>query len=663
MPTGLATERVPDLQTWPSNAEAPVVIIGAGPVGLRTLTELRQRDAVRPIVIYGDEPHHPYNRVQLTSLLAGRIGLDELMLAAQWLDGSCPNTRLVRRHICAISPEQKTVTDVAGDTQAYSELVIAIGSHAHRPTLPGIDLPGVFTFRDLADAEQLAARRVQSQHTVVLGAGLLGVETARAMQRHHTRVTLVDHNPWPMFRQLDETSGTILAEQLTACGVELRMGSGLRMLLGTRRVEGVVLRDGTEVKCDTVVLATGIRPRLGLARDAGLAFGRGIRVDDTMQTSTPGIYAVGECCEHAGEVYGIVAPGFEQAAIAAMHICGEPTARGYQGTQLATSLKVVDMSVFSMGDPHPPASAGRYAWRNDNSYRRIVTNGGRISGIVAIGDWPQLPVLREWSKLGKRVYPWHLWRFKRSGDLVAAEALADVQSWPDAVIVCNCNAVSCGAIRGAVQGGCCNLEAIGTQTRAGTSCGTCKPLLQELMGDASAPEPVRGWRPLGVLSGTALVTALVALCLSIPYPDSVQLPWRWDELWRESLFKQVTGFSILGLVVLSLVLTLRKRTRLLRAGDFDYWRVAHVALTAVALLVLGVHTGFRLGEQLNLLLMLTFLSLIVAGALLGMTAVYAHRMSTLQARRLRAWSLWSHVLLSWPLPALLGMHVLKSYYF
>ncbi|TGD71767.1 NAD(P)/FAD-dependent oxidoreductase [Mangrovimicrobium sediminis] len=649
-----------------ARAQAPVVIVGAGPVGVRALREVRRQRPEQPVILYGEERHDPYNRVQLSGLLSGQHKVHELALAADVLAQEDPLTEFRRCRVTAIEREAQQVRDARGDCQPYSRLILATGSRPFVPALVGDTLAGVYTFRDMADAEKLAARRVQSKHTLVLGAGLLGVEAAHGMRRHNTRVTLIDHNPHPMSRQLDATAGGILAERLRERGVELLLGTSVRQVLGTSRVEGVILRDGTEIPCDTLVVATGIRPNMDLAIDAGLAFGRGITVNPQMQTSDPAIYAVGECCELNGEVFGLVAPGYEQAAIAARNLALTDTAdaASYRSTQLATSLKVVGLPVFASGVAEPSPAMQTVSWRAGDDYRRLTLVGGRIVGVNAIGDWTQLPALRELLRQRKWISPWQLWRFRRSGDLLADTATDDVASWPAPTVVCSCNAVSVGELREAVCAGATTTAALTARTQAGSGCGSCKPLLQQLLGDSGPLAPGKGWRALATFTVPALVIAALALLLSAPYPQSVQLDWDWGELWRDGLLKQISGFTIVGLSALSVLVSLRKRLRWLRKlGDFAWWRLAHVVLTVLALAALGAHTGFRLGSQLNFALGLTFIALLLAGGVLGVSIAFEHRLAPAQARRLRRAGLWSHVLLSWPLPALLAAHVLKTYYF
>ncbi len=643
------------------NERSPVVIIGSGPVGVRLLEELQTLDPSLPIVIYGDEPWTPYNRVRLSSLLAGEVKQSDIMLQPRLAE----QARVVTHYHCrvtGIDRAQQYVIDEAGNRQQYSKLVIATGSRPSVPSVPGIDLVGTYTFRDLDDVQKLIARRTRSNHVVVLGGGLLGLESARAMQRYGANVTVIEHNERLMFRQLDETSSGLILDKVRSLGINVILGDGMRMAVGTGAVQSIVLRSGFETSCDTLIIATGIVPEITLARQAGIAYGRGIQVNEFLQTSDADIYAVGECCEYQGEVYGLVAPGFEQAMVAARNIVAS-RAR-YQGSLLATSLKVVDYPVFSLGDINDSVhSYKQYSWHEGECYRRLNVSRGRIIGIVAIGEWDELARLREAVKCRQRFWPWQFKRFLHKGRLWQASGSQNVTSWPADSIICSCNGVTRKQLTDTIAGGCNSMASIGEKTAAGTVCGTCKPLLQELLGGVTL-DPVRASTFLLAVSVIALLVSLGALSLpGIPYVDSVQVAWRWDVLWTTSLFKQISGFTLLGLSALTLFFSLRKRIKTIRVGHFDYWRLAHVVVGALALTALLVHSGFRLGDNLNFILMLCFTLILLSGTLIGSVIAMEHRLQPALVRQLKTSGFWIHILLFWPLPLLLGVHVFKTYYF
>ncbi len=548
--------------------------------------------------------------------------------------------------------------------QPYSRLILATGSRPHIPDIPGIDLPGVYAFRDARDAQSLLARRVRSRRTLVLGGGLLGLEAARAMQRFNTEVCVIEHYSRLMMRQLDDEAAAYLERSVRALGIDVILGDSVKHVLGGNTVTGVQLRSDREIECDTIVVATGIAPNVALARAAGLHVNRGIRVNDAMQSSDPQIYAVGECAEHRDLVYGLVAPGLEQAAVAAVTASGGSA--GYAGSTLTTRLKVAGLPVFSMGtvsDEAIPDLARTYTYRDDTNYRKLVSHRGRLIGAIVIGDCPELSRLQEAVLHQRRVWPWQWLRFRTTGLLWPEEELGSVAAWPATATVCNCTGVTRGQLGRALAEGCTTAAALAACTGASTVCGSCRPLLAELAGSAAPAEPSRGWKTLaGSSAVAALATLALALFVLVPYAASVQTPLQIDFLWRENFWKQVSGYTVLGLTVLLLIMSLRKRIRRFTLGDFPLWRIAHVVLGVLTVAGLLVHTGGRLGSNLNFLLMASFLAAIVVGAAAGGLIAFEHRLGA-AAMRLRRSGIWTHILIVWPIPVLLGFHVLKSYYF
>ena len=639
-----------------------VVVIGTGPSGIRVLEELHALLPDQPIVIYGGEPWRPYNRVRLSSLLAGEVSHNDILLTPDVIQAEHVTTRLNCK-VVSIDRINKTVIDQDGHIQPYSRLVIATGSNPYIPEIPGNDLHGVYKFRDLNDTEKLVARRTRSKKTVVLGGGLLGLEAARAMQRLGTHVTVIEHSKRLLFRQLDDDGAAILTTKVEELGIEVVLNDSIMMITGSLNIQSVVLRSGREIECDTLIISAGIKPDIDLAMDASLAYGRGITVNARMQTSDPDIYAIGECCEYNNELSGIVAPGYEQAAIAARNIADLPAY--YQGTVLASSLKIVGQTVFSMGDIDDSVhNYTRYVYREGNIYRRLNVYRGQVVGVIAVGDWPELIKLREHAKKGKSLLPWQLWRFNQTGELWGDDGVQNVNTWPAEATICSCNGISRSQLTNAINTGCNTLALLAAKTGASTVCGSCKPLLVNMLGGNTALEPVRAYKPLFYSSMIFLVTCLLAyIAPPIPYTSTVQVPWRWDMLWTTSLYKQISGFTLLGLSVLVLILSLRKRIRWIKLGDFPLWRLAHVLLGGFAVFVLLVHTGFRLGSNLNFMLMMCFTGLIFVGAVTAGVIAMEHKLEAAAVKQIRSAGLWLHILLFWPLPVLLGFHIFKTYYF
>lgn len=646
----------------------PVVVIGSGPVGVRFVQELLRLNPDREVVIYGDEPYEPYNRVRLTQMLAGHSTWAEIFNALRLPE----QQNLIKRYNCpvtSIDPHTQSITDCMGQVQHYTSLVLATGSSPHVPSIPGVNLAGVYTLRNISDAQGLAARRVRTRKTLVIGGGLLGLEAARALQRSHTEVSIIQHGTRLMPAQLDETGGEMIHHHATSLGIDVILNDSVSEILGERLVSGVRLRSGRELEFDTVVLATGITPNTELARMAGLAIGRGIRVDDQLRTSDPSIYAVGECTEHRGQIYGLVAPGLEQASVAATTITGGKAE--YLGSIAAANLKVVGEPVFSIGTvtEHKISNLDReveYRNSDDSCYRKLVIHRGRLIGAIAIGKWEQLSRIQEAVTYKRRVLPWQLLRFRKYGDLWPDEQVEDINQWPVTATVCNCTGVTRGALSAAIEGGCKTVEALGQCTGASTVCGSCRPKLAQMIGTQAEPTVSKGRFPLLLFSVVAaLLAVLISVAMPIPFNNTVQLEWHISELWLDIFYKQFTGFTLLGLSVVALLLSLRKRIRKINlskhAGDFGWWRLAHALLGLMTLAVLVLHTGMRFGDNLNLLLMLSFVGLGLVGAFVGAITAFEAKNPSLKLGRWRRCTTWAHIFLFWPLPVLLSFHILKSY--
>jgi nitrite reductase (NADH) large subunit len=499
----------------------------------------------------------------------------------------------------------------------------------------------------------------------VIGGGLLGLEAARGMARRRIRTTVIEHEAHLMARQLDAEAGAVLADRIREMGIAVHTARSVRTIDGDGGVERVALSNGETVACDTVIVCTGIRANIELARDAGIAVGRGITVNDAMRTSDPDVYAVGECAEHAGHVHGLVAPGLEQATVAAACIAGE--AARYRGSVPTTKLKAVGIDVFSMGDVEQLEQRGdrrSVVWKDEESgaYRRLVLSGHRLVGAIGIGHWPEVNRIQQAVRDRARILPWRLWRFARGGALFAAEAPGSVLQWPAAATVCNCTGVTRGQLSDAIRLGAETVEALSRHTSACSVCTTCKPLLQELIGGKTAPEPMFGGRAIATAS--ILAAAAVMATITLPgwaYTTSVEAGWGLDRYWRDGDWKQASGFTLLGLSALAAVMSLRKRTGLAWLGSFRVWRIVHALVGAGALAALFLHTGFRLGSNLNLWLMATFLAVVAAGAVAGLAAASAHRLSPAGTRSPQQLFTWVHILAFWPMPLLLLLHVLTVY--
>jgi nitrite reductase (NADH) large subunit len=364
-----------------------LVIVGNGMAAMRLVDELTARAPGRyAITVIGEEPSLAYNRVLLSSLLAREIEERELELKPRsWWEERRVDL-ICGRPAANIDVRQRAVRLRGGSRLIYDKLVLATGSEPIRLPLPGADLAGVLTFRTRADVAAMQSRTHGRMRAVVIGGGLLGLEAAYGLKKAGAEVTVVHLMDRLMERQLDARSAQMLKAALESIGIRVLLNAESSAVQGRRKVGGLRLADGRALEADLIVMAAGIRPRAGLARLADLAVSRGILVDDRMQTSAPDIYAIGECAEHRGICYGLVEPAYEQARVLSRHLAGEATR--YEGSLLATNLKVSGVSVFSAGDflGGPGTQPIVLTDAERGVYRKLVVGNGRLAGVVLLGD-------------------------------------------------------------------------------------------------------------------------------------------------------------------------------------------------------------------------------------------------------------------------------------
>jgi nitrite reductase (NADH) large subunit len=365
----------------------PLVVIGNGMAAMHLVEELTRRALGRyAIAVVGEEPRLAYNRVLLSAVLAQEVSRSEIELRpARWWSHRGV-TLLYGRTATAIDPTIRRVRLADGATLPYARIVLATGSRPIRLRVPGMDLPGVATFRDLGDVAAIEAAAQRNARAVVIGGGLLGLEAAHGLAKAGSQVTIIHLMDRLMERQLDAHAAGILKKVLEARGLAVHLNAETIGICGKGRAQAVALKDGTQIEADLVVVAAGIRPNVELAHGANLGTDRGILVDDRLQTSRPGIYAIGECAEHRGVCYGLVEPAYEQARVLAAHLAGEEAY--YPGSVLATNLKVSGVNVFSAGDFLGAAGTEQLVLSDPglDTYKKLVVLGRRLVGAVLFGD-------------------------------------------------------------------------------------------------------------------------------------------------------------------------------------------------------------------------------------------------------------------------------------
>jgi nitrite reductase (NADH) large subunit len=462
-----------------------LVVVGNGMAGIACVEQILRHAPRFAITIFGDETHVNYNRIMLSSVLAGEKTPDEIALnPLEWYRQHDLTLHLGVR-ITDVDPVARTVTGDDGSVTPYDRLLLATGSSAWMPPIGGLDKDGVFAFRSLDDTRSLLERAGPGVKAVVIGGGLLGLEAARGLQVQQCDVTVVHLMSTLMERQLDADGGNYLAGKMEDLGINVLLGRTTTAVLGIDRVEGVALSDDTCIEADLVVVAAGIRPNVDLGYKAGLYVNRGIVVNDFMETSSPDIFAVGECVEHRGVCYGLVAPLIEQGKVLAATITGNK-GPAYTGSVTGSKLKIMGVDVFSAGDwSGQNAEPVRFEDRALGIYKKLTVRNGRLAGVILVGDTADSHRYMEWLRSGTDLTG------QRRHLLFppqAADAGAEIALMPESATVCGCVGVTKGAIIEAIQHkGVNTIAQLKEQTRAGTGCGSCTSLCQSIL-KAAAPE-------------------------------------------------------------------------------------------------------------------------------------------------------------------------------
>ncbi|WP_376795980.1 nitrite reductase large subunit NirB [Thermogemmatispora sp.] len=470
-----------------------LVVIGNGMAGARLVEEIVNRPGGEryEITVLGAEPYGNYNRILLSGVLAGSYCPESIFLQPlAWYQEHGVRLRAGQAAV-GIDWRRRRVQTSDDDWEAYDRLVIATGS---RPCLPplanlvredGRLIEGAFTFRTLDDCQAILAHCSRARRAAVIGGGLLGLEAASGLRKRGLEVHLIHRSPHLLNLQLDTAGSAILARLVGEQGIQLHLGKETVAVLGQDQLCGLRFSDGSGLACDLCVIATGSQPNIELARAAGLAVRHGIVVDDNLACSVPEVFALGECAEHRGQTYGLVAPGWEQARILAERLTDSESRKQYTGSALSTRLKVGDLDLTVMGHKEPQGSEDEvitYAEPARGIYKKLIVREGRLQGAILLGDLPgSLPAARLVqlfhrgdplpTNRAELLFPYH----------AGNRQVLSVAELPDDTQICNCNGVSKGTILAAVRTGKRSLKALCEATRAATGCGSCKGQVQELL--------------------------------------------------------------------------------------------------------------------------------------------------------------------------------------
>jgi nitrite reductase (NADH) large subunit len=479
-----------------------LVLVGNGMAGVRAIEELlKLAPDLYEITVFGAEPHPNYNRIQLSPVLAGDLGVHDIVLN----DRDWYMQHGIRLHlgktVTRIDRKNRKVVAADGSEESYDRLLLGTGSDPFILPIPGKDLPGVLTYRDIGDTEAMidAARRYR--HAVVIGGGLLGLEAANGLKLRGMDVTVVHLMPWLMERQLDRTAAAMLQASLEAKGLRFLLRKETTALIAgeSGRVAAVRFKDGSEIAAELAVMAVGIRPNFKLAAKAGLYCNKGVVVNDTMQTFDPRIYAVGECVAHRGTSYGLVAPLFEMAKVCANHLAEHGIGR-YQGSVVSTKLKVTGIDVFSAGALAAAQGDEEVVLHDPGAgvYKKLVLRENRLVGSVLYGDTVDGSWYFELLKDRQDIHELRdqlMFGRTRLGD-AGHKGESKAVGLADSVEICGCNGVCKGVIVKAIkEQGLFTLDEVRKHTKASSSCGSCTGLVEQILisvvGGAYQPADVK----------------------------------------------------------------------------------------------------------------------------------------------------------------------------
>jgi nitrite reductase (NADH) large subunit len=487
---------------WSGVPRPKLVVVGNGMAAGRMLDELFARAPdMYDVVIFGAEPRVNYDRIMLSPVLAKEKSFEDIIIHSDaWYATHRIDLRRGEK-VVAIDRAARTVTTASGQVEHYDQLVLATGSDPFVIPVPGNNLPGVVTFRDLDDVDAMLAACGRGGRAVVIGGGLLGLEAAAGLALNGLQTTVVHLMPTLMERQLDPSAAYLLQKAIEKRGIEVLTGANTTAILGNEKVEGVRLEDGRTIAADIVVMAVGIRPNAALARAAGLDVKRGVLVDDHMRTSDERISAVGECVEHRGQCYGLVAPLYEMAKELAASLASAPGA-GYQGSVTATKLKVTGVDLFSAGDFSEGDDRDEVVLRDPSRgiYKRVVLRDGQIVGAVLYGDTADggwyFDLIKSHADVSDMRETLIFGQAHQGGG--ALDPVAAVGALSAEAEICGCNGVCKGRIVEAITGnGLTTLDEVRAVTKASASCGQCTSKVEAvLMGTLGASYAAASRKPM-----------------------------------------------------------------------------------------------------------------------------------------------------------------------
>lgn len=658
-----------------TGAKPTIVIVGNGMVSHSLCSKLVAGDSSDSdnrqfkIIVIGEENRPAYDRVHLTRYFENHSADDLLLASKDWYRSNDIDLRLGQR-VVEIAPSAKTVTTSTGDMVRYDQLVLATGSHPFVPNIQGVNEEGVFVYRSIEDIAAIDQYSQKSESAAVLGGGLLGLEAAKALMDLNVKTHIVEMAPGLMPRQLDSDGAGVLQTEIEKLGINVHLIKRTEQIEISGKNRILHFDNGDVLSVEMVVISAGIRPNDQLAACCDMEVGTrgGFKINDRLETSVPDVFAIGECASHNGTIYGLVGPGYQMADVLADNLlAGEKGSALFISGDQSARLKLLGVDVATLGKPVGEVpKATTIASRTEDTYRKLILSKGRVVGVMAVGPWADIERVRQAVVAKSRLWKWQLNRFSLTGDLWKPSALGRTGNLPKTAVVCSCMNITRGQLTEAQEAGCCTVAGLAEATGASTVCGSCKPLLADLVDDPAEPAQL----PSVGLLVTSVVAILVLFSWFIgplPYANTVVEVWHQvDFIWRDSFWKQVTGYVLLGVATLALLLPLRKRVKRLAYGNYGMWRTIHSTIGIMTLIGLLVHTGMRMGSNFNLLLAVTFLGLNFSGAITGAITSWESRTGGELGMTLRQWRprlTKFHIYCLWPMPILLIIHIACVYFY
>ncbi|HYX32441.1 MAG TPA: FAD-dependent oxidoreductase [Oligoflexus sp.] len=654
-----------------------LVVIGNGNVSFWFLKKLGERGFLNKnkVVVFAEESVAAYDRINLSQLFDGTT-LASILFAQPQQYQEAGIALHLDDPIVEVDTKKSTVRSRSGRTVDYDQLVFATGSSAFVPSMEGVEhADNVYSYRTSKDVEAILQKAKESKSACIVGGGFLGVELAEALHNLGLTTHIIEMNPGLFPRQLDHACGQKVASVLEKKGVYVHLMRRSKRVRHENQKVILEFVDQESLSVDMLIFAVGIRPRDELAKAAGIKTGPlgGIAINPYLQTSDPKVYAIGDCAYFANKIYGLVSPGYQMAEVLASCLVGQR--RMFPELPLAFSQSCFGIRIASFGQQ---AAGKSLVFEKDIDgqivYRRINVHGQRMLGAYALGDWPEISKVQRSVERKALITPGQRLRFLKTGNLWPTPESLDVTTWPDTAIVCNCLSLSKGYLCNVAQKSQLSADQLVTQTRASTICGQCRPLVERLATHTPygptpatpfATSPSRIYR-LEILCYLTLIGVgwfLFRHPLKIPrsYTQSGPELLTW---LQNPLYQQATGYAVAGWSLLTLVLSIRKRTGVFSYGkSLTNWYTLHALMGLLGLGALVFHTGRNIGSHMNAALAIAFLGLTVSGALTGLSIAYASRVGFLLGRRLRTLLVWIHIIIFWMYPTLLAFHIFSSYYY